>query len=234
MQATQLEKKRLLAAEIFCKLMQSTEDLGAFCLFCLSAQQDDISIYFNVPTRRIVEFYGKCRDGLTDSDIDTIYGVPDMQTLIRSSQFAVSHRSHYEVGMARVHKTVRDDFAMRGALFSSGYNKSTQKYDYSEMANMYFNAKHGVRVFLPTPARAQELSLSDRVVAILIGVPNKGQSQSDTVEVGSFDLDCVPNLVQNIHETCGQLEALATIRLGLRDDPLYLLKYLRVGTEGTD
>ncbi len=224
--ADSLDRKRILAAEIFCKLVQSVEDFGAFSLFCLSDQQNDIAEYFNVSTSKIVKFYGTCRQGLADAELDKIYGIPKVDDLIAAKHVEAADRQKCEDGHVKFRETARGHYAKLGKIFSQ-YDNKKEKHGHSDIVNMYFNTKHGVRVFLPTPAQALEMSLSDDKVPILIGVEKDPTRTHNDVEIGTFALSGVERMVQNTETTCGHVQALAQIRLGLRKDPFYLFNMVR-------
>lgn len=224
--ADSLNRKRILAGEIFCKLMQSVEDFGALCLFCLSDRQDDIAEYFTVSTKKIVGFYGACRQGLPDLDIDRIYGIPKVNDLIEAGHVSSSNRDKCEEGHAKFRRAAKDHFSMLGQLFSEEDGKGG-KQAHSDIVNMYFNTKHGVRIFLPTSAQALEMSLSDEKVPILIRAGKHSTDTNNLIEVGTFALSGVERMVQNAETTCGHIQGLAQIRLGLKTDPFYLFNMMR-------
>lgn len=224
-----LDERRLLSAEIFCKFMQSLEDLGSFCLFCLSGNSSDISTYCNAKTRQIVEFYGRCRNGLPDDEIDAIYGLAPVDDLLKSGKIGTSQRDRYLKGHASFREVCRKELANHGLVFAR-FDDKQKRFKHSDLVNMYFNAKHGVRVFLPTPHRAKAMDIPDTHVAILIGPRTNEKGQNIGIEMGTFAINAVPKMVENTQTTCNHLKELAEIRLGLKKDPLYLFKWLGVGS----
>ncbi len=223
-----LDAKRLYAAEIFCKLMQAVEDLGAFALFSLSGNHDDIASYFSVVTAQILTFYGSCQSGLTDAQIDTIYGLPAVDELIRSGHVAVSHRESCEDVLQKFRDVVRREFRQRGLIYAK-FDDVKKKWVHSDLLNMYFKAKHGMRVFLPTPEHAKAMDIPESHVAILIGVRPPKKEGGNDIEIGSFRLDGLPKLVANVTATCTHLKELAEVRLGIKTDPLFVFKLMRDG-----
>ena len=79
---TNINRKIILATEIFCKYMQTVEDFGAFCLMWLS-QGSPLQTCFETGTKQIVKFYGRCRSGLPFEEIKKILGLMSTEDLIR-------------------------------------------------------------------------------------------------------------------------------------------------------
>lgn len=226
-----LNQKRLLGGEIFCKFMQAVEDFGAFCLFCLSGKSDDINSYFSVPTRNIVAFYGKCREKLAATEIRTIYGIQTVDELILHGQIAESHRVTYEAGLNKFITAVQLALAKHGQVFAE-YDEAGKRYIHSDLVNMYFKAKHGVRVYLPSPTVSQSVKLSDNQVGILIAVEkvDTGDGVRNHIEVGTFDFAAVENMVRYTKNICEELESLVKLRIQMNLNPFCFLKLLRAGT----
>jgi hypothetical protein len=226
-----LNQKRLLGGEIFCKFMQAVEDFGALCLFCLSDTPDDVHAYFSAYTKHIVKFYGKCRDGLSAEEVRTIYGMQTVEELILHGQIPESHRATYEESLGKFIASVQAALAKHGRVFSE-HDGAGEHYVHSDLVNMYFNAKHGVRVYLPSPVVSQSVKLADDQIGILIDVDkvDSGDGVRNKIEVGTFDFAAVGNMVGCTKNICKELEALVTLRINTKDDPFFFLKKLRDGT----
>lgn len=226
-----LNQKRLLGGEIFCKFMQAVEDYGAFCLFCLSGTTEDVHAYFSKQTKHIVKFYGRCRDGLSTEEVRALYGIQTVEELVLHGQIPESHRATYEGALSEYVASVQAVLAKHGRVFSE-YDGVGDRYVHSDLLNMYFNAKHGVRVYLPSPTVSQAITLADDQIGILIDVDkvDSGDGPRNRIEVGTFDFAAVESMVGYTKNICEELEALVTLRIHIKDDPFYFLKKLRGGT----
>lgn len=226
-----LNQKRLLGGEIFCKFMQAVEDFGAFCLFCLSGTTDDVHTYFSKQTKHIVKFYGKCRDGLSAEEVRTIYGIQTAEELILHGQIPESHRATYEASLNEFISSIQALLVKHSRVFSE-YDGTGDRYVHSDLLNMYFNAKHGVRVYLPSPTVSQAVTLADDQIGILIDVDkvDSGDGARNRIQVGTFDFAAVGNMVRSTKKICEELEALVTLRIHIKNDPFFFLKKLRDGT----
>ena len=224
--ATDIDSKRLFAAEIFCRLMQSVEDVGALALFALAGAHDDISTYFTVQNREIMRFYGSCQPALPDADIDRIYGLPTVEELLKSGQLAASHKESCVSVFEQFRSLAREQFRQRGSLYCR-YDEERTKWVHSDLLQMHLKAKHGMRVFLPSPARASAMDIPETHLAILIGLRDPKDPENRDIEIGSFPLDNVALMVQQVLSTCSHLKELAEVRLGVKSDPLYVFKAMR-------
>lgn len=235
-QARHASTRRICAIEIFCKLMETVEDFGAFCVMWTktAAGGDPLAAYLSTDTPAILDFYAKC---LTDLPLDILQQIISLDSPdeLQAAGYISTpeERAAYDWFFNHEVRGWRQTFRTTAMLYSR-IGEESGKVRPADALNMFFNAKHGRKVLLPKGDVAAKLALNEEEVAII--TPNHGRyvsaapgSKAEHWMIMSFRL--TPELVHKLRadtERIGdKLADLARMRLGLMENPDKLRSGLR-------
>ena len=205
--------RKIFAAEMFCKLMQSIEDYGAFCLMWTEDEGNPLEKYLNVVTPRIIKFYRECSTTECSDRIRKIWGIPTAEQLIRKNILNADEKLSYEVFISKFIEEIERTFKQLKGFFQEAED-SSRKGDYGDIVNMYFNAKHGFKIMFSTKT-SSKIGVTDGSLSILIG-PGILPTGDDILKYGKFRIDSkfVGGLFERTKMIGEKLKALAHVRLG--------------------
>lgn len=218
--------RKIFALEIFCKLMQSIEDYGAFSLMWLEETGNPLATYLSVVTPKIVKFYRECGANRDDAKMRKIWGAPPSDVLIQSGLIAEGEREHFEKCISDFFGEIDKNLKQIGNLFRES-GDSAHKNDYGDVVNMYFNAKHGVKALFST-ASSKSIGVTDDALSILIG-PGKSPSGETFLKIGKFGTrpEVILRMVENCESTCEKMRLLAKIHLARLDNKQFFIEAFR-------
>lgn len=218
--------KRICAVEIFCKLMETIEDFGAFCLMWTKTPKggDPLKTYLAVNTQQIIEFYASCLKGLPEGELLRILPMEPPNVLEQARFFfSADELEAYRALFAKEVEGWANNLTMSARLFSRIEEKSG-KARHADALNMFLNAKHGRKVLHPKGKVAKKLGLKDEEIAIIAPNPDK-RAIADGAQRHWITLRVrlEPALIQKMYRDTAtiaqQLEQLARMQFNLVEDP---------------
>lgn len=230
---TSMDEQKLLTLEIVGKLTGLLEDVGAFCLLWLNYdEKNPMAKLLNFRTKHIVGFYRDCDKGLSESQLDLIYGLRPGFELIRLGILTPPFRREYDQRRRELYEGTRTVFRGFAKVFTT--NTTPNEKAHGDCLNMFFNTKHGYRVIYAPSVKKFGMKLPENYVAVLIG-PSKTQHalngnpvEMHNLHYGGYEVS--DRFVEHATENCfhiGKVLAdLAEQRLRWIDDPLFMSKEL--------
>lgn len=213
--------RKVFGVEIFCKLMQSIEDYGAFCLMWGDDEGSPLEKYLNVSARRIIKFYRECTTAECSETIRKIWGIPSANELIDRKLLKGNDKALYEEFVSKFIEEIDRTFKQLRGFFQEAED-SVKKGDYGDIINMYFNAKHGFKVMFLTET-SPKIGVKDDWVSIIIG-PGKLPADVSILKYGKFPIEqeFVKGLFERTKMIGDKLKCLARARLaGINDECLF-------------
>jgi len=221
--------RRVCAVEVFCKLMQGVEDMGAFCLMWLRAEEgrDPLHAYLKVTTRQIKNFYGRCLDGLPRKEVLTILALREPDEMLQDRSLSVEVEEAFRLLLEQEVERRQAHLAKMAKLFSQ-QGSSPKEYVHADVLNMFFNAKHGVKMLLPVGVGESHLHIGKDEVAVIVAGTPATDGTSKEIVTGSFPLDdsMLAHMVDNLEFISGLLVEWARTRRAILDDPDWMAKQL--------
>lgn len=218
--------RRVFALEIFCKLMQSLEDYGAFCLMWLEDGKTPFSAYLDVVTPKIIAFFRECDSGIDRAKLRKIWGISTAKELIENGSLSPQEEVAFENFVSQFLDEIDENLRQIGLLFRES-GDSARRRDYGDIVNMYFNAKHGVKAFFSTKT-SSSMGVQAGELTVIIG-PGRTQAGDEFLKTGKFTIgrEFVQRMVQNAQSTGKKLQLLARLRLECFENPQYILRGFR-------
>lgn len=222
--------KKIMAVEIFCKLMQTIEDYGALSLMWTGPSNVyPLETYLDVKIWRIVKFFREFATSDSVEQLRSIWALPDSSGLVQAGHIRTDEAAQYDLFVNEFLAELLKNLKQIANLFQT----SPEVGGHGDIVNMFFNAKHGVKVFFATTS-SKHLDIKPDFVSIIIGpgkvtTPEVPSKTTESLMLGGFGLkdEVIGRMVENSESIAEKIALLARMRREWMDDDLYILRGFR-------